>query len=54
MFGYQASKESGVWQELLGDRPPDKEDNPGSWNHQRLGGQDRLQVHSRYIHVKPE
>ena len=36
------------------DRPPDAEENPGSRYRQRLGGQARPRVHSRYIHVKQE
>ena len=37
-----------------GNRPPDVEDNQGSWYRQRLGGQPRPSAHSRYIHVKQE
>ena len=37
-----------------GDRPPDAEENPGSWYRQKLGGQARPRAYSRYIHVKEE
>ena len=37
-----------------GDRLPDAEENLGSQYHQRLGGQVRLQAHSRYIYIKQE
>ena len=37
-----------------GDRAPDAEENAGSWNRQRLGGQARPRAYSRYIHIKQE
>ena len=37
-----------------GVTPPDVEENPGSWYHQRLGGQTGPRAHSRYIHIKQE
>ena len=37
-----------------GVRPPDAEENPGSRYRQRLEGQARPRLHSRYIHVKQE
>ena len=36
------------------DIPPDAEENPGSRDRQRLGGQARTRAYSRYIHVKQE
>ena len=37
-----------------GDRSPDSEKNPESRYRQRVEGQARPEVHSRYIHVKQE
>ena len=50
------SKEMGAihpgWNQ--GDKLPDAEENPGSWYHQRLGGQARPPLPSRYNPIKQE